>query len=245
MSNPVELTLDLLMKEAQATSKRIIGEDRPDLIFHVGELVDVAVRLARVTKLQPPTDSEAFLVDLKKRFLLATTLPVVAGIYSDDGIAAPVDVTPLRRGGTSWLGVGLAEYRQQREAIDAPRYFPDQVYYGFVIPGTPEEAWYVVRESGAASFVILLEHQWIKNSGADMVIVKEVLGLGREAIKMSTEHQFDLLYWIEQARAAFEERYASLSREVALRGVPGFYHFGTNSFRRHPWDEPVGAKQAT
>src|SRR5713226_9791291 len=98
MSNPVEMTLDLLMQEAQATSKRIIGEDRPDLIFHVGELVEVAVRLARVTKLQPPTDSDAFLVDLKKRFLLATTLPVVAGIYSDDAIAEPVDLTSLKIG---------------------------------------------------------------------------------------------------------------------------------------------------
>ncbi len=169
----------------------------------------------------------------------------MAGIYSDDAIASPVDVTPLRRGGTSWLGVGLAEYRQNREAIDAPRYFPDQVNYGFVVPQTPEEAWYVVRESGDASFVILLEHQWIKNSGADMVIVKEVLGLGREAIKMSTENHADLLDWIERARSAFEERYASLNREAALRGVPGFYHFGTNSFRRHPWDEPIGEKQST
>ena len=148
MSNPVELTLEMLMQEAQATSKRIIGEDRPDLIFHAGELVDVAVRLARVTRLPPPADAEAFILELKKRFLFATTLPVVAGIYSDEAVATPIDLTPLRHGGTSWLGVGLAEYRHQHEAIDAPRYFPDQVCYGFVVPGTPEETWYMVREKG-------------------------------------------------------------------------------------------------
>ncbi len=245
MSNPVELTLEMLMQEAQATSKRIIGEDRPDLIFHAGELVDVAARLARVTRLPPPADPEAFILELKKRFLFATTLPVVAGIYSDEAVATPIDLTPLRHGGTSWLGVGLAEYRHQHEAIDAPRYFPDQVCYGFVVPGTPEETWYMVREKGDVSFVMLLEHQWIKNSGVDMVIVKDVLGLGREALKMATESQPDLLDWIEQARNAFEERYASLSQEAVLRGVPGFYHFGTNGFRRQPWDEPVGAKQIT
>lgn len=245
MSTPVELTLDFLMHEAQATSKRVIGEDRPDLIFHAAELVDVASRLAGVTKLESPVNAEAFVADLKKRFLLATTLPVVPGIYSNDGIASPVDVTPLRRGGSSWLGVGLAEYRHKREAIDAPRYFPAQISYGFVVPQTPEEGWYVVRESDDASFVILLEHQWIKNSGADMVIVRDVLGLGREAIKMAAEKQPELLDWIERARCAFEDRFAELNQETALRGVPGFYHFGTNSFRRHPWDEPVGVKQLT
>src|SRR5258708_20735197 len=124
MSNPVELTLEMLMQEAQATSKRIIGEDRPDLIFHAGELVDVAARLARVTRLPPPADPESFILELKKRFLFATTLPVVAGIYSDEAVATPIDLTPLSHGGTSCLGVGSSQDRPQHQAIDAPSYFP-------------------------------------------------------------------------------------------------------------------------
>jgi hypothetical protein len=236
-SAPVETTLNMLMQEASAISKRVIQEDRPDLISDVAEFVSVACRLAQAFKLSSPVDPASYVAELKKRFLLATTLSVVAGIFTDDAVAAPIDPNPLRRNSQHRLGVGLADHRQAKVAIDAPVYRPDCPCYGFIVPAESGEEWYMVRESGDTGFVLALEHEWIRGYGTDMVVAREVLGLGREAAKMAEEVRPGIRAWIEQASSLFHERYANLPSEAFERGIPSFYHFEKKGFSRQPWGE--------
>lgn len=236
-SAPVETTLNMLMQEATAISKRVIQEDRPDLISDVAEFVSVAHRLAQAFKLNSPADPISYIAELKKRFLLATTLSVAAGIFTDDAVAAPIDLTPLRRNSQHRLGVGLADHRQAKVAIDVPAYRLECPCYGFIVPTSSGEEWYMVRESGDAGFVLALESEWIRGYGSDMVIASEVLGLGREAAKMAEEARPGIRAWIEQVSGLFRERYANLPLDAFDRGVPSFYHFGKRGFCRQPWGE--------
>ena len=235
-ASPVETTLNMLIQEASGISKRVIQEDRPDLIPDVAEYVSVAHRLAHAFKLNSPADPEHYVSELKKRFLLATTLPVVAGIFGDEAVASPLDPTPLRRNSQYRLGVGLADYRESKVAIDAPVYRQEQPCYGFVAVNRSGEAWYMVRESGDTSFVLALEREWIKGHGADIVMASDVLGLGREAVKMAEEARPGIREWITKASELFRERCSNLPPE-AISGVPSFYHFGKNGFCRQPWGE--------
>jgi hypothetical protein len=241
-TSPIEITLNMLAQEAARIARRAISEDRPDLIADVHELATLAERLARAFDFPSPLDAETYTADIKKRFLLSTTLTVVPGIFSDDVVAAPIDPVPLRRNSRAKLGVGLAEHRQQKVAIDAPCFSPDQRCYGFIIPAEPLDEWYMVREQSDLSYVMTLEHEWITSSGVDMVMVKDVIGIGRYALNMSNDSRPGLTEWISRARDAFDERYAALSPEEARRGVPGFYHFGRERFYRTPWGEIKNGK---
>ena len=75
-----------------------------------------------------------------------------------------------------------------------------------------------------------LEHEWITGYGVDLVVVREVLGVGREALRMADEAQPGLLACIDEVREAFFRRYQELSEPP--EGVPGFYHFSTGQFSR-------------
>lgn len=94
----------------------------------------------------------------------------------------------------------------------------------------------MVREAGDLSYVMLLEHEWIRGYGVDMVVVKKVLGVGRDAVSMAEKSRPGLRQWIDRAGRAFQERYAQLSAPSDLRNYAGFYHFGRAGFCRHPWD---------
>lgn len=234
-TSPVETTLSMLLQEARAMGKRVITEDRPDLIPQVAEYVSVAERLAKAFDLDSPVDPVQHVAELKKRFLLSTTLKVVAGIFTDDAVASPLDPTPLRRNTQYRLGVGLADHRQSKVAIDAPHYQPDQPCYGIVLANPDHAYWYMVRETGDLSYVLSLDQEWIKGFGSDMVIARDVLGLGREAFKMAEEAQPGIREWITKASYLFQERSASLGENGSERSTPSFYHFGKGGFCRQPW----------
>jgi hypothetical protein len=97
ISSPVEMTIEILITEANKSGQRAIGEDRPDMIAQAEEYIKLAYQLASTFKINIASDAETYISELKRRFLLSTTLPVVAGIYSEDAIATPVDMQPLRR----------------------------------------------------------------------------------------------------------------------------------------------------
>jgi hypothetical protein len=241
MTSPVEKTVQIMIAEANKLGKRAIGEDRPDLIDQAEELITLAYRVAKVFKISLSTDMDTYISDLKKRFLLSTTLPVVAGIYSEDAIAAPVDMEPLRKGSRARLGVGLAEHGQVKEAIDAPVYHPDAPCYGIVVPAymasLERDLWIIVREKGDVSFIAQLEHEWIRNLDHEMVLVRHVLGVGNEADRMAAEVYPQVNEWVQAASNAFHERFNSLSSAEAAQGISGFYHLGEAGFCLHPWDE--------
>ncbi len=235
MPTPIQVTLNSLIQEANSLSQRALAEDRPELIGTAYDLVRLVNRLAVAFKIDSPVNPQQYVGELKKRFLLSTSLKIVPGIFADDAVAAPIDPAPIRPNSTARIGVGLVEYRQERAMIDTPCYRPDWACYGFVIPCEPLDEWYIVRETGDLSYVMSLEHGWIRGFGADVVIVKEVIGVGRDAIGMAEETRPGLQDWITRARDAFQERYARLQPDTA--GVPGFYHFGKPGFCRHPWAE--------
>jgi hypothetical protein len=236
MSTPIEVTLNSLIQEANGLGKRAIAEDRPELVLAAYDLVRLANRVSIAFRVASPVDPQAYITELKKRFLLSTSLKIVPGIFSDASVAAPIDPTPIRHNSTLRLGVGLVEYRQEKVLIDAPCYRPDNPHYGFIVPGKPLDEWFMVRESGDLSYVMRLEHGWIRCAGMDMVIVREVIGVGRDALGMAAESCPELSRWLVRARDAFFIRYARLPAETARRGIPGFYHFGKSGFCRQPWD---------
>jgi hypothetical protein len=106
-----------------------------------------------------------------------------------------------------------------------------------VLPGETRDDWFIVREKGDVSFIALLEHEWIRNFNSEMVLVRHVLGVGREADKMAAEVYPGIIELIALARGAFYHKYMTLSVGEALRGIHGFYHFGKGGFCLHPWDE--------
>jgi hypothetical protein len=236
-SQSQQATFNALVQEAHALAKRALSEDRPELIKHAHELVTLASRMAQALETPLNIDPDAFAVELKKRFLLSTSLKIVGGIFPDEAVASPIDPTPLRRNSTYRLGVGLIDHRREKVAIDAPCYQPDNQCFGFVVPDDPVDEWYIARDQGDVSFVASLEHEWIRNSGAELVVVREVIGLGRDAIMMAEETRPGIRDWIDRAQTTFEYRYVSLSFNLSGQGVPGFYHFGKGGFCRHPWDE--------
>jgi hypothetical protein len=188
MSGPSQqAAFNTLVQEAHTLAKRAINEDRPELIKPAHELVKLASRIAQALETPLNIDPDAFAVELKKRFLLSTGLRIIGGIFSDEAVASPIDPTPLRRNSTYRLGVGLVDHRREKVAIDAPCYHPDNPCFGFVLPSEPDDEWYVVRDKSDVSFVAVLEHEWIRNSGTEMVIVREVVGLGRDATLMAEE----------------------------------------------------------
>jgi hypothetical protein len=238
MSSPSQqANFNALVQEAHSLAKRALNEDRPELIKLAHELVTLASRMAQALETPLNLDPDAFAIELKKRFLLSTSLKIVGGIFSDEAVASPIDPTPLRRNSTFRLGVGLIDHRRDKIAIDAPCYQPDNQCFGFVVPIEPVDEWYIVRDKGDTSFVAVLEHEWIRNSGADMVVVREVIGLGRDAVSMAEEARPGISDWINRAQTTFEYRYVTLSFAMSGHGVPGFYHFGRSGFCRHPWDE--------
>jgi hypothetical protein len=237
MATPIEITLNSLIQEASGLGKRAIAEDRPELVLAAYDLVRLADRLAGAFKAASPVNPHEYISELKKRFLLSTTLKIVPGIFSDESVSAPIDPTPLRRNSTLRLGVGLVEYRQDKVLIKAPCYHPDHPHYGLIIPGEPLDEWLMVRELGDLSYVMMLDHSWIRGFGTDTVIVNEVIGVGRDAIGMAEETRPELGDWLARARDAFWERFRNLPPETAEAGIPGFYHFGKSGICRQPWDE--------
>ena len=173
MSDPIDAVLQELMQKTDGAARRAIRDDRPELIEHTYELATLTERLARAFDLPSPLDPDVYIADLKKHFLLATTLTVVPGIFSDDAIATPIDPVPLRQNSRSKLGVGLAEHRLRRVAIDAPCYRPDHRCYGFIVPAEPLDCWYMVREQGDLSYVMALAHEWISSSGSAVITPAE------------------------------------------------------------------------
>ncbi len=232
MSSPIETTLIMLKQEIDVMARRAVSEDRAELIENVRDLLRLSDRLAHAFNQPPLVDSGEFLKNLKKRFLLSTTNKVVGGIFTDEAVSAPIDPASLRRNSRVHLGVGLEEHLPGKVAIDAPCYHPENPYFGLIVPGEGEEEWYAVRDKGDMSYVMLLEHEWISGYGSDMVMVKQVLGLGREALRMAEEFRPGLIEWIYSASSAFLARYEATRPE---RGIPGFYRFSTESFSRHPW----------
>jgi len=237
MSTPIEVTLNSLIQEANGLGKRAITEDRPELVLAAYDLVRLADRVGGAFKVASPVNPQEYIAALKKRFLLSTSLKIVPGIFSDESVSAPIDPTPIRRNSTLRLGVGLVEYRQEKVLFDAPCYHPDRPHYGLIIPGEPLDEWFMVRELGDLSYVMTLDHGWIRGFGMDTVIVNEVIGVGRDAIGMAEETRPELSEWLVRARDAFCERYANLPPETVEGGIPGFYHFGKSGFCRQPWDE--------
>src|SRR5262245_36476977 len=175
MSTPIEVTLNSLIQEAHSLGKRAIDEDRPELVQAAHDLVRLAHRLAGAFKIDSPVEPQQYVQELKKRFLLSTSIRIVPGIFGDDAVAAPIDPTPIRRNSTARIGVGLSEYRQDKAVIDVPCYRPDWACYGLVVPGEPLDEWYIVRETGDLSYVMALEHGWIRTHSTDLVIVKDVI----------------------------------------------------------------------
>jgi hypothetical protein len=239
MSIPIEITLNSLIQEANSLGKRALDEDRPELVVAACDLVRLADRLAGAFKIAAPSSPSEYSAELKKRFLLSTSIKIVAGIFTDQAVAAPIDPTPIKRNSTLRLGVGLAEYRQEKVVIDAPCYHPTWPCFGLVIPAEPLEEWYIVRDTGDLSCVMTLEHAWMRSYGRDMVIVKEVIGIGRDAIGMAEETRPSLREWIARARKVFQKFDAGLSSNADAPPMPGFYHFGKLGFCRHPWVEVV------
>ncbi|MCC7451169.1 MAG: hypothetical protein IT324_27400 [Anaerolineae bacterium] len=236
MSSPVQTTLAEVVQEAEMLARRAIDEDYPDLVYDVRDLVALTVRLADEFGMPPPLDPDAFMGQLKKRFVLSTREPVAAGIFSAEAIAVAIDPTPLRRGSAARLGVGLADQRERKIAIDAPCYDLQAPCYGLVVATQDQDEWFMVREAGDLSYVMLLEHEWIRGYGVDMVIVKSVLGVGRDALSMAEESRRGLRQWMDRASKLFQERYARLSSESNYHNPVSFYHFGRGGFCRHPWD---------
>lgn len=233
MISHVEATLAMLKVEADALSRRAIHEDRAELIADVQELVLLTERLSKTFSMPSPIDSTSYVRDLKKRFLLATTNHLVAGIFAEDAVASPIDPTPIRRHSHWRLGIGLAEHREQKVAIDAPCYHADRPCFGFIVPARPQDEWVMVREAGDISYVMMLEHEWISGYGVDLVVVRDVLGVGREALRMADEARPGLLACVDEVREIFFHRFGELSEPA--EGIPGFYHFGTGKFSPQPW----------
>src|SRR5690348_13580964 len=97
MVNHVEATLAMLKLEADALSRRAIHEDRAELIAQVHELALLTESLSKTFSMPSPIDPVSYARDVKKRFLLSTTNHLVAGIFGEDAVASPIDITPIRR----------------------------------------------------------------------------------------------------------------------------------------------------
>jgi hypothetical protein len=235
LPSPVQTTLTEVVQEAEMLARRAIDEDYPDLVYDVRDLVALTVRLADEFGVPHPLDPDAFIGQLKKRFVLSTREKVAAGIFSAEAIAVAIDPTPLRRGSAAKLGVGLADQQERKVAIDAPCYDPQAPCYGLVVTTQDQDEWFMVRETGDLSYVMLLEHEWIRGYGVDMVVVKSVLGVGRDALRMAEESRRGIRPWIDRASKLFQERHARLSPDSNHHHV-NFYHFGRTGFCRHPWD---------
>lgn len=134
MSSPVQTTLTEVVQKAEMMAQHAIDEDYPDFVYDVRDLVAQSVRLANEFGVPPPLDPQAFMEQLKKRFVLSTREKVAAGIFSAEAIAVAIDPTPLRRGSAAKLGVGLAEQQARKVAIDAPCYDPQLPVMAWSLP---------------------------------------------------------------------------------------------------------------